>query len=201
MGRKGWAGSPPTDDEAAVQRIVAATVAHVQENGAAHTTMSAIADDLGITRRTLYRYFANIDDLFRAVALQAFATYQARLEEATASISEPGEFAIEAVAWIVETLPEEPLLTLLLQAGHTDAFTESMMAPEVIANCREILLLRQVDWSTVAATERDLDDLVEFMLRLIQSLVISPPQPPRSGAELRAFLRRWLEPALSQPSA
>lgn len=196
MGRKGWAGSPPADDEAAVRRIVEATVVRVQANGAAGTTMSAIAEDLGITRRTLYRYFANIDELFRAVARQAFVTYEARLGQATAEISDPAEYAIEAVAWIVETLPGEPLLTLLLEVGHTDTFTESMMAPEVIANCREFLLLRRVDWNTVAPTEQAMSELVEFLLRLIQSLVIAPPQPARTGPELRAFLRRWLEPAL-----
>ena len=197
MGRKGWAGSPPTDDADAVRRIVDATVAQVQQRGPAAVTMSAIAEDLGVTRRTLYRYFASIDDLFKAVAEQAFLTYETRLAQATADISDPGEYAIEAVAWIVETLPGEPLLTLLLEVGHTDSFTASMMAPEVIANCREFLLQRRVDWSTVAPTEQALDELVELLLRLIQSMVIAPPQPARTGAELRRFLRRWLEPALS----
>ena len=31
-----------------------------------------------------------------------------------------------------------------------------------------------------------IDELVEFLLRIIQSMVIAPPEPPRSGAELRA---------------
>ena len=198
MGRKGWAGSPPADDADAVRRILATTVAHVQERGATGTTMSAVAEELGVTRRTLYRYFASLDDLFRAVAEQAFVTYEARLERATAEISDPAEYAVEAVAWIVETLPSEPLLTLLLEVGHTDAFTTSMMAPEVITTCREFLLQRPVDWSTVAAGEAEMDELVEYLLRVIQSLLISPPRPPRTSTDLRAFLRRWLAPALQR---
>ena len=41
------------------------------------------------------------------------------------------------------------------------------------------------------------DELVEFLLRIIQSMVVAPPEAPRSGAELRAYLRRWVGPAIS----
>lgn len=43
----------------------------------------------------------------------------------------------------------------------------------------------------------ELDRLVEFMLRIFQSLVIDPGRPPHRGKELRAFLRRWVAPAIS----
>ena len=42
-------------------------------------------------------------------------------------------------------------------------------------------------------------ELVEFMLRIFQSLVIDPGRPPHRGKELRAFLRRWVAPAISAP--
>ena len=32
---------------------------------------------------------------------------------------------------------------------------------------------------------------------MIQSMVIAPPEPPRSSAELRAYLRRWVGPAVN----
>lgn len=195
MGRKGWAGSPPVDDAAAVARIIDATVRMVSERGAAGTTLSAVAEDLGITRRTLYRYFAGVDDLFAAVGDHAFATYQTRLVAATEHLTEPADLAVESVAWIVETIVHEPLLTLLIEVGHTETFSRTMLSPEIVAMCREILLQRHVDWSTVATTETDLDELVEFLLRLVQSLVIAPV--PRSPVELRSFVRRWVAPALS----
>jgi hypothetical protein len=39
--------------------------------------------------------------------------------------------------------------------------------------------------------------MVEFMLRIFQSLVIDPGRPPHRGKELRAFLRRWAAPTIS----
>lgn len=194
MGRKGWAGSPPADDKEAVERILAATVDLVTRYGAAATTLSAVADELGITRRTLYRYFDGVDDLFRTVGDRAFASYQEQLATATAHLTDPADLAVESVAWIVESIPNEPLLTLLLDVGHAETFTRAMLAPEVVARCREILLQRNVDWTPVAPTEHAMDELVEFLLRVVQSLLLAPPE--RSGAELRAFLRRWMGPAL-----
>ena len=58
MGRKGWAGTPPADDAEARKRIIDAALRLVDRRGAAQTTVSDIADALGITRRTVYRYFA-----------------------------------------------------------------------------------------------------------------------------------------------
>lgn len=43
----------------------------------------------------------------------------------------------------------------------------------------------------------DIDELVEFLLRIIQSMVIAPAELPRDGRALRAFLHRWVGPALT----
>ena len=53
MGRKGWAGTPPSDDAEARKRIIDATLRLVDPRGAGQTTVSDIADTLGITRRTV----------------------------------------------------------------------------------------------------------------------------------------------------
>ena len=68
MGRKGWGGSPPTDDAEARKRIVDATLRTIERRGPEQTTLSDVADDLGITRRTVYRYFSSTEELFVAAA-------------------------------------------------------------------------------------------------------------------------------------
>ena len=57
-----------------------------------------------------------------------------------------------------------------------------------------------VDWAGLGYSDADLDELVEHLLRIIQSFVIDPGRPPRQGAELRGYLRRWVGAAI-QPSA
>jgi AcrR family transcriptional regulator len=45
-----------------------ATLRSIERRGHAQTTVSDIADVLGVTRRTIYRYFATTGELFAAVA-------------------------------------------------------------------------------------------------------------------------------------
>jgi hypothetical protein len=65
-----------------------------------------------------------------------------------------------------------------------------------------------VEWAQMGFTDTELDELAEHLLRIIQSFVIDPGRPPRHGADLRDYLRRWvgaavrpsIRPALRRPS-
>jgi AcrR family transcriptional regulator len=196
MGRKGWAGSPPADDDEARKRIVDATLRCIEQRGAAQATLSDVADALGITRRTIYRYFSGTDELFASVAEVALGGFVAQIEAITAEL-DVTEQLIEVVAYIIEQLPHEPQLTLLLANDRTHLFSRRMLLPEEIARCRATLQHTHIDWAAMGYTEETLDELVEFLLRIIQSMVIAPLEPPRSGTELREFLRRWITPAIA----
>ncbi|PRC50801.1 TetR family transcriptional regulator, partial [Mycobacterium sp. ITM-2017-0098] len=52
-----------------------------------------------------------------------------------------------------------------------------------------------VDWEAHGYDEVALDQLNEFGLRSIHSLLLDPGSPPHTGAELRTFLASWLGPA------
>jgi AcrR family transcriptional regulator len=197
MGRKGWGGSPPADDDEARKRIIDATLRCVERRGPAQASLSDVAESLGITRRTVYRYFSGADELFAAVAEVALGGFVARIEAVTAEL-DVGDQLIEVVAYIIEQLPHEPQLALLLANDHTHVFSRRMLVREEIARCRAILMHTHIDWTAMGYTDDTLDELVEFLLRVIQSMVVAPREPERSPAELRAFLRRWIAPAISR---
>ncbi len=154
---------------------------------------------MGITRRTVYRYFATTEDLFGAAAEVALGGFVAQIEAIATDFDDVTGHLVEVVAYIIERLPEEPLLTLLLENDRTNQFSRRMLQPVVIARCRIILQHSRIDWPALDYGEKDIDELVEFLLRIIQSMVIAPPDPPRTSAQLRTYLRRWIGPALSAP--
>ncbi|CAN5485116.1 TetR/AcrR family transcriptional regulator [soil metagenome] len=197
MGRKGWAGAPPADDAEARKRIIDTTLALVDRLGAEQTTLSAVADSLGITRRTIYRYFASIEELLTAVADVALGSFVAQIETITADLDVSDQL-IEVVAYIIERLPHEPQLALLLANDRTNQFSRAMLMPAEIARCRTLLQHTRIDWDALGYGDADIDELVEFLLRILQSMVIAPLDPPRTGENLRAYLRRWVGPALTQ---
>lgn len=200
MGRKGWAGSPPTDDAEARKRIVDTTLRLVDRHGAAQTTVSDIADTLGITRRTVYRYFARTEELFTAVAEVALGSFVAQIDHLVADMDVTSQL-VEVVAHIIERLPNEPQLALLLANDRSNMFSRAMLTSDVIMRCRVILHHAQIDWNQLGFDDHTTDELVEFLLRMIQSMVIAPPDPPRSAAQLRGYLHRWIGPALTAASS
>lgn len=195
MGRKGWGGTPPVDDAEARKRIIDATQTMIDERGAGATALADVADALGITRRTIYRYFTGTEDLFTAVAEVSLEGFVTDVGAMTANLDVTGQL-VEVVAHIIERLPHEPLLELLLANDRTNSFSRGMLTPDVIARCRTMLRHTHIDWATIGYDNDTLDELIEFLLRNIQSMIVAPTDPPRSGARLRAYLRRWIGPAL-----
>ncbi len=194
MGRRGWSGSPPADGADARRRILQATIRCVERAGAAQTSLSDVAEELGIARKTIYNYFTGTEQLFVSVAEFMFTDWQARVQLAAKGIDDPVEMVVEAVAFAIEELPHEQMLTLLLNTGHVDLYSRSMVGRGSIAHSREFLLGTEIDWAALGLSERDINELVEHLLRVMQSMVVAPPKPARDGAELRAYLRRWVVP-------
>jgi AcrR family transcriptional regulator len=201
MGRKGWGGAPPGDDEEARKRIVDAAVRSMERRGPQQTSLSVIAADLGVTRPTVYRYFATLDELVTAAGDAALGGWTARIADLTSGITDPVDLLVEAVAYLVERLPEEPLLMMLLETDRTRLTSQQMVVGESIARSRALLEHTAIDWATLGYRGRDFDDLVEYLLRIIQSMVLVPPNPPRSAVELRAVLRHWIGPVVMTPPA
>lgn len=196
MGRKGWGGAPPANDEEARKRIIDTTVRIMDRRGAAQTTVSDIADALGIARRTVYNYFISTEELLTAAAEVALQGFVADVKSIIADLDVTAQL-VEVVAYIIERLPREPQLALLLTNDRSNTFSRAMLATTEIARCREFLQQAHIDWEALGYDDRTVDELVEFLLRIIQSMVVAPPESPRTGSELRDYLRRWIGPALT----
>ena len=195
MGRKGWGGAAPADDDEARKRIVDTTL-RVMDRRGAQTTVAGVADALGISRRTVYNYFDSTDELFTAAAEVALQGFVADVKDLMGDGGVTAQL-VEVVAYCIERLPREPQLALLLAGDHANSVSRSILAPSEINRCREFLQLAQIDWTAMGYDDQTFDELAEFILRIIQSMVVAPSDPPRSGADLRAYLRRWIGPAFS----
>ena len=195
MGHHGWNGNPPRTEEEARQRIVAAAGACIEQFGAAKTTLSDVAGELGVTRQTVYRYYANLAELFAAVAQTGLADFVERMEQHLARFRTPAEVAIEAVVYAVRAIPEERQIGALFQA-EAEVFSRDVTSSMAFALGADMLRRTPVDWSEINVADDDLEGLAEVLIRLFVSLLQYPADPPRTEDELRALVRRWLGPAL-----
>jgi AcrR family transcriptional regulator len=199
MRTHGWGGRPPADDTEARQRILSATRERLAEVGG--TTTSEVAERLGVTRQTVYRYYATTDLLLNAAAMEAVYELVAHLAEHVRSHlietgGDAGDAAVEVVAFVYEHLRDDPALNRLIAPGRISITLASLTAPSSIALGRSLLDSFPVDWAEAGFRTDDQPELVEHLLRTLQSLVIDPGNPARPPAELRAYLQRWLAPAV-----
>lgn len=196
MRTHGWSGSAPASDEEAVARILAAASTAIDAHGA-DISIADVARTLGVTRQTVYRYFPSTDALLSAAAVNAANDYLDRLAEHLAGKSDPADASVEGIATTLEWLPNDKHMRLLLGPERARAFSADVTSKIAVDFARTMLRRFDVDWASSGFSDADLDELAEHLLRIIQSFVIDPGRPPRTGTKLRQYLRRWVAPALS----
>jgi AcrR family transcriptional regulator len=187
----GWSGSTPATDDEAVARILSAAGKAIDERGA-EFSIADVARTLGVTRQTVYRYFPSTEALLVAVAVQAADDFLERLAGHLRGLDDPVDAVTEAIATALEWLPKDKHLGLLLAPGRADEHTVSVTSDVALQFANRMVRRFDVDWAGLGFTDEELDELAEHLLRIIQSFVIDPGRPPRTGEDLRGYLRRWV---------
>ncbi len=199
MRTHGWSGSAPASDDEAVARILAAAGKAIDERGA-EISIADVARTLGVTRQTVYRYFPSTDALLVAAAVHAADDFLERVADHVRGINDPVDAVTEAVATALEWLPKDKHIGLLVAPGRPNAHTESVTSDVALQFANAMVRRFDVDWAANGFTDAELDELAEHLLRIIQSFVIDPGRPPRTGQVLRDYLRRWVAGAIVPPA-
>ena len=197
MRTHGWQGEPPSSDDEAVTRILAATHRCVAEAGA-QTSIAHVANELGVSRATVYRYFPSTTALLHAAAEEGTRRFLERLGQKLRSFDDVTDAIIEGVVQTVTAVPHEPYLQLLLdEPSHTLLRSVTSDAARDIGRAM-LLENTAIDWTQVSPEPAGLDELVEWALRIVQSFLTNPGEPARTPAQLRRHLQRWLGPAVRE---
>ncbi|CAN5520247.1 TetR/AcrR family transcriptional regulator [soil metagenome] len=197
MRTHGWSGSAPASDDEAIARILAAAGKAIDEHGA-EISIADVARTLGVTRQTVYRYFPSTDALLVAAAVHSAGDFLDRLAAHLQGFTDPVDAVTEAIATALEWLPKDKHIGLLIEPGQATAHTESVTSEVALQFANEVLRRFDVDWAAAGFSDDELNELAEHLLRIIQSFVIDPGRPPRTGEQLRGYLRRWVGAAVGQ---
>ncbi|MVU81441.1 TetR family transcriptional regulator [Nocardia sp. ET3-3] len=193
--RRGWGGSPPENDEEASRRIVAAAVELIGRTGA-EISIADVAESLGVIRQTVYRYFPSADALMRASAIASVDGFLDRLTAQVRGLTDPVEAMTEGIVFTLTEVRRTPHLGILLAANYSNADPAGITSAEAQAFGMTMIERFDVDWRSYGYDDESLPELVEYLLRTMQSFFISPGNPPRDEAALRRYLRRWMGSAI-----
>ncbi|MGV9669203.1 TetR/AcrR family transcriptional regulator [Gordonia sp. NPDC003504] len=191
----GWSGAAPRSDEEARRRIVGVAMEMVESDEPVNILQ--ISRRLGVTRQTVYRYFDSSNAILQAVAEHSTSGFFDDLAAAMSGVADPADAVVEGIAVTLELLREKPSFALLFGQEGPSRFLAEVTSADAVALGRSLLAEFDVDWRAAAWSDADLDELVEHMLRMLQTLIADPGHPPRTGVALRDYLRRWVAPSIT----
>ncbi|PCK25770.1 TetR/AcrR family transcriptional regulator [Rhodococcus qingshengii] len=193
--RRGWGGNPPDNDEDASRRIVEVAVELIGRTSS-EISIGDVAESLGVIRQTVYRYFPSADALMRVAAIASVDGYLDRLTTHVSGIEDPVEAMTEGVLYTLTQVHRTPHLGILLTSTNTSLHPEGLTSQEAQAFGMAMINRFDVDWVHYGYDDASLQELVEYVLRTMQSFFLAPGDPPRSDEELRRYLRRWMGSAI-----
>ncbi len=182
------------------ERILEAAYDELLEHGLRRTSMDEIARRAGVGRATVFRRFANRDQLLRAVVAREVRRAVAIVDHRIARADSVEERVTTGFLAFVEHLRGHPLLRRLL-VTDADAvlplLTINGDAPLAMARTYIATQLRR-DRVAGAAIAADPDELGELLARIALSLVLTPQSvlPLESPDQLAETVRTTILPLI-----
>ena len=160
--------------------------------GVIKTTLEDVAQEAGVSRQTVYRYFGRRSALFRSVVMRTLVRHWETIDRLFGSRADLREWMLDAILYCLREVPSERQHLLVKQLhlyddGMTLVLSDEGLKPALAA------IRRQFD----RAQDRKLlkpgvsmELVVEWMYRLIHSYVLLPSHRLADEEDLRRWLKR-----------
>jgi AcrR family transcriptional regulator len=188
------------DDVAAVA-VLDAAAGRIRATGMARWTIDDVADDAGVGRTSVYRWFGTREDLVHAVLARELRETLLAVGAATVATTTFEDAAVEAslvcfealegsvVDHLIQTDPDLVLPLLTTGAGPLIALARTALAPGIVA-------------AGVAETLAQAGIVAETLARLGLSMVLTRETvvPVHDPVALRAAIRDLVAPLVRTPA-
>ncbi|MFD4467620.1 TetR/AcrR family transcriptional regulator [Rhodococcus sp. NPDC058505] len=179
-------------------KILDATLTLIGSDGFGGVSIASVAAAAGVTRQTVYTIFGSRESLV-SQAMAGHLTEVARgIQRDLASSRTPCEYVVGLIVDSRRAVRADPVLITLLRSEAGNPLFDT----GAISRARDVargLLEPLVDLFPEVSAR--FEDIVEIAVHLGLTSVCFDDGSLRTDAELRAFLTRWIEPALTSPSA
>jgi AcrR family transcriptional regulator len=167
--------------------------------GVAKTTAADIAQAVGISRATLYRRFGSHEAIFLAVLARESTAMAADADVHLATVHDPVERILEGMMFAIEEIGQRPVHAAVFGGDSAAWAATQAIRVEALrhigeAGVRPLLASSLADGSM---SERDMADLIDWILRILISYAAVPGDGGRQPEEIRRQLAAWFLPAFA----
>ncbi len=187
-----------SDDDEARGLLLQAAAACIAREGTARVAMGQVADEAGVARSTLYRYFPSRDDLLVALLRHRL---DAALGRIVGALEDPDDAASSLLAFVLQPVgmvEGDPLNEALFSPDSHGLVADLELASSAFLDVAEQHLGPLLErWQAEGSVRPGLTtrETVTW-LNAVSTLMLGPPWRARSKAEKRRTLEDYLLPAL-----
>lgn len=195
------ASSPGPEDQTS-ERILNAAVLQAEEFGVRRFTIGDVAQRVGLSRVTVYKYFPGKDRLIEAVLLHEMRRFLREIDAVVAPYDTLEDRLVEGFVFALTWLRKHRLLNRLLKTEPELIVPHlTVRAGPVLTAGREFIAgfaLREADEGRLPLDQEDIEGVSELLARAVLSFVLTPDSVIglRTQAEIRTFAEHYLAPTL-----
>jgi len=185
----------PSHDEQVRQRLQDAALECVREVGFNKVSMRHIAERAGIVRQTVYNYYPNKHKLVGEAFLREGTELAQDIAEHVRQFDSIEDKFVETFIYVVEHIPRNPILALMVEPGNEFLSTMRMDLP---FNRFGQIVLEDV-FRAHPSIAAQAEEIGEFWSRNALSFLTFHTDRERSREDLEHYVRRRLIPGLHLP--
>ena len=193
-----WGADAPDDVNEARARLLDAAQRCFEERGMLKTTVEHIARAAKVSRATVYRYFDDRDAIVLGVLLRHTDRYLSRVRGRIERQPDLGAAIVEFVALTARAARRDVSLGMLFTAEDARATGGIIAGASVALFERVTEFFRPIfaRWAGQVRPGVDVGDASEWILRVLLSLLTVEGPRRRSADAQRAYVERFLLPAI-----
>jgi AcrR family transcriptional regulator len=101
------------------KKLIDAAEVCFEKKGVAHTSMLDIAEEAGVSRTSLYKYYPRIGDVLKATFVREFDRFEEKLAKKLSRCTTAEERLLETVIGIAENVPKSSWIGSLVSGPRT----------------------------------------------------------------------------------
>jgi AcrR family transcriptional regulator len=193
--------------QATSERILDEAVRQAEEFGVRRLTIGDVAQRVGLSRVTVYKYFPGKDQLVQAVLQREMRRFLRDVDAAIAPYDTLEERLVEGFVFALGWLRKHRLLNRLLRTDPELIVPNlTVGAGPVLAAGREFIAgfaRREADGGRLPLSDEQIDGVSELLARAVLSFVLTPDSVLglRTQTETRRFAEDYLAPTLAALTA
>ncbi|MCG8316491.1 MAG: TetR/AcrR family transcriptional regulator [Pseudomonadales bacterium] len=192
-----WAGSPPANQQEAQEILLQGAMVCAREFGITKINIKRVAEQVGVTRQTVYRYFSSSDAMIAAVSWRVVNDTVGKLEQHVKARKGFENKVIESVLFLSEEIPNNEFLRQYFSANALQIHSmEELFNPMTLQFCVDYLRSLVAGKQSTVEQEQWLFDLAEHLLRTVLLLIVAPSERTATPDKKRKYLQNWLRPLL-----